>query len=184
VTRLLALAGPSLVCLALAVALYAFSTRQERLLPPPPPADVPAELAAALLQPRDIERYARGTPERAFLAWWRAAQYDDAATAYAGLTSALRARFTPARFATELQQAAGGLTGYLPRVAGRTPSGTDAALHVDVLGFDRGRPSAVVPRVFRLRREPSGWRVSDLTYVHVKAAEGRRAVAAAAAAAR
>jgi hypothetical protein len=180
VKRPLALAGPSVLCLALALALYAFSTRHERLLPPPPPANVPAELAAALVQPRDIERYAAGTPERAFMTWWRAAQYDDVPVAYAGLSRALRAQFAPKRFATELQQAAGGLSGYLPRVAGRSPSGTDTVLHVDVLGFDRGRPSAVVPRAFRLRREANAWRVSDLTYVHIKAAEGRRAAAAAA----
>jgi hypothetical protein len=181
--RLIALVGPSLLCLGLATALYVFSTRQERLLPAPP-ATMPSELAASLVRSGDVGRYPAGSPERAFLSWWRSAQYDDVGAAYAGLSDALRARVTAERFAGQLQDAAGGLSGYLPRVAGQTSAGRRITLQVAIIGFARGRPSAIVPRTFEMRRERGAWRLDDLSYVETKAGEGRRAAAAARAAAR
>jgi hypothetical protein len=180
VTRTARLVGPAVLCLLLALALSQFSTRQERLLPPPPPAGVPSELAASLVQPRDVARYAPGTPQRAFLTWWRAAQYDDVAEAHAGLASPLQRRYPVAQLVTELRFAAGGFTGLLPRIAGTTPGARDqVALQVDLVGFAKGRPSAIVPQTFHLRREAAGWRVSDVGYMTIKAAEGRAAAAGA-----
>jgi len=177
-TRALAAAVPAALCALLAVLLFTRDGTAEQVAPPPPAA-VPEALTAGLVQRRDMERLPAGSPERAFVTWWHDIQYLDAQAGHAALDPSLQREVDAEAFAETIQLASGGFVGYKPQVVARTVEGDRAELTVNVIGFQDGRPSAVVPRAFTMRRVAGHWRIGDLAYVELKAREGRAAAQAA-----
>ena len=180
-------------CLGLAGGIFACGTDETGApegaavspTPTPTPGDgplaAPPELEAYLVSDDDLTKYPANSPERAFLHWWQALQYDNMVDAYRGITARLRATRSRLQFVRDARDAGGGFTARPQITESRRVGSTRVTLLVNLLLIDAsGRVASFAPRMFQMQSESGQWRVADLAYLELKASEGRAARRAAA----
>jgi len=150
--------------------------------------DLPAKrgLAAsvALVSSADILGEKPGSPERAFLSWWRTLQYTDLRGYLSLLSEPLRdARRSDGRARVQLPIISQQVNQTYPHIK-RAEIVTDRATlfvnieHRTLVGADR-YSSTEIPQAFAMVRERGVWRIADDIYVEAAARPQLRAEAAA-----
>ncbi len=170
-------------CLALAGGIFACGTEDSgspAATATPGAVTAAPALSAYLVTEQDLRSHPEDSPAHAFLLWWQAMQYDNMTDAYAGLTTRLRESRPRALFVRDARDAGGGFTAR-PKVTDTRETGSRRVMlfvNVQLIG-ENGIVTSFLPRTFRMAREAGEWRVDDLAFVDVKAAEGRAARVAA-----
>lgn len=165
--RIVTTAGPSILSVVVAGMLFACGSSDEKK-----PAAKPDPFASpGLLSDRQVQQAKRGSPQRAFLAWWQAVQYRDSVTAYSLSTPSARDGLTEAAFTKEASDAAAGFAAR-PQIVGSSVSGNTTTLRTRLIFYSAGKKSAVVPLAFQMAKR-GRWLVDDLSYLREQASLGR-----------
>ena len=125
---------------------------------------------AALVGPKEIAATKAGSPNRAFMLWWRSLQYADVHAYDRLLSRALKARPGHAQRARrQLAAIAGQVLSVYPHITNVEARDGRATLYVELevrtlVGAER-YTSARVPRAFSMIREAASWKIDDDLYV-------------------
>ena len=139
---------------------------------------------AALVGPKDIAATKAGSPNHAFMLWWRALQYADVKGYNQRLSSALKAR--PGHEQTARRQVAAiaaQVINVFPHIKRVEARGAQATLYVELevrtpVGAER-YTSARVPRAFSMVRNAGNWKIDDDLFVETGARAELQKLAAA-----
>ncbi len=161
--RLLPYVLPPAACVALALALAA-------LTPAPPKAGALGSSAPA---PDQVDHSSFGklplpAPARVVLRWWHANQLNDARSAYALLSSSLRAGVGRRGYAQTLRRATLGFIGK-PYVTRTAVHGARASVQTVVVAFGATSPGLAYPLRFPVVCERGQWRLASLSYLMMNA---------------
>jgi hypothetical protein len=130
---------------------------------------------SALITSADVDKYKPHTPERTFLAWWRAIQYTDGRGYLSLLSTPLRNRRRQDKaHRDELPIVALQLTPARPHIKGVEIRGDSATLYAEIefrslVGADK-YSSTRRPQAFPMVREGKEWRMADDLFVEAAAA--------------
>jgi hypothetical protein len=130
---------------------------------------------SALITTADVEKYKPHTPERTFLAWWRAIQYTDGRGYLSLLSAPLRNRHRQDKAHREqLPIVALQLTPARPHIKRVAIRGDSATLYAEIefrslVGADK-YSSTRRPQAFPMVREGKEWRMADDLFVEAAAA--------------
>jgi hypothetical protein len=130
---------------------------------------------SALITNADVDKYKPHTPERTFMAWWRAIQYTDGRTYLSLLSTPLRNRRRQDKaHRDELPIVALQLTPARPHIKRLDIRGDSATLYAEIefrslVGADK-YSSTRRPQAFPMVREGKEWRMADDLFVEAAAA--------------
>jgi hypothetical protein len=130
---------------------------------------------SALITNADVAKYKPHTPERSFLAWWRAIQYTDGRGYLSLLSAPLRNRHrTDKAHREQLPIVALQLTPARPHIKRVQIRGDKATLYAEIefrslVGADK-YSSTRRPQAFPMVREGKEWRMADDLFVEAAAA--------------
>lgn len=129
---------------------------------------------AALVGPKDIAATVAGSPNHAFMLWWRSLQYADVKGYNQRLSSALKARPGHAQTARrQVAAIAGQVINVFPHIMRVEARGGRATLYVELefrtlVGAERYTPTRV-PRAFSMVRNAGKWKIDDDLFVEAGA---------------
>jgi hypothetical protein len=120
-----------------------------------------------LLTQKDVDRYAKGTPARAFTLWWRNAQYANQTAFVQSFAAPLRQKFeaAPERTQQALSSFSGAIRTSRPVIENVTRGGGKATVYVLInkrhpVGATRFI-TTTLPRAFTMLLEDGMWRLRD-----------------------
>lgn len=125
---------------------------------------------AALVTPKDIAATKAGSPNHAFMLWWRSLQYADVKGYNRRLSRALNARAGHAQTARrQVAAIAGQVINVYPHIMRVEARDGRATLYVELevhtrVGAERGT-STRVPLAFSMIREAGTWKIDDDLFV-------------------
>jgi hypothetical protein len=131
----------------------------------------PAGPSPYLLSRRKVDAQPAGTPQRALLAWWRAAQFTDYRTYLASFTAEFRQKLAARPRATKaaLVQFGGAITTASPKITSVEKRGKARTLYASIAYHVRTKSGWIVaqsvPRTFTFAREGGKWRLLDDDFV-------------------
>ena len=146
--------------------------------------DVGLPATAALVAPKDIAATKAGSPNRAFMLWWRSLQYADVQGYNRRLSSTLKARPGHAQRARlQVAAIAGQVINVFPHIMRVEAREGRATLYVELeirtlVGAER-YTSTRVPRAFPMVRKDGDWAVDDDLFVETGARRELQKLAAA-----
>ena len=139
---------------------------------------------AALVGPKDIAATEAGSPNHAFMLWWRSLQYADVQGYNQRLSNALKARPGHAQTARrQVAAIAGQVINVYPHIMRVEARGGRATLYVELevrtlVGAER-YTSTRVPRAFAMVRDAGKWKIADDLFVETGARAELQKLAAA-----
>jgi hypothetical protein len=126
--------------------------------------------AEQLISPDEVDQHPPGSPARAFLLWWRDAQYANVEGFESGFVRALRTKLrASAKSGDALNYFAGAIRTALPTVRDVSRNGTNATVYTIIhvrqpIGTTKYTTSTI-PRAFPMKLEQGQWRLRDDFYV-------------------
>jgi hypothetical protein len=126
--------------------------------------------ASHLLSQRDVDRYPKASPERALLAWWRAAQFVDYQGFLEAFDSQLRRKLSASPKTRRALVAFGGFASASTLKFFNAQQGRqNAIVYIQVRYESRGSDGKLVtqplPRTFRFVRQGGAWRLKSDDFV-------------------
>jgi hypothetical protein len=139
--------------------------------------------AEQLVSASDLGRIDPASPGYAVMAWWRDAQFSDAAGYLSHLTRRVRLRLSTEELERELPILAGGIRTAKPRILSAELVGDSATVYTEIVFRQPIGASRYVtttrPQAFRLVRARGRWRLSDTFFADSITAAALRAADAA-----
>jgi hypothetical protein len=131
----------------------------------------PAGPSPFLLTRRQVEAERPATPQKALLAWWRAAQFGDYRAYLRSFAGTLRRKLAakPTETKAALVQFGGAIAVAKPKIVSVEKTGDTRTLYTDIAYHGRTKNGWVVvqsvPRSFTFAREGGVWRLLDDDFV-------------------
>jgi hypothetical protein len=128
--------------------------------------------ADQLLTEKDVAEYPEGSPERAFLRWWQAAQYGDFRAYLDGFARSVRRQLEGSSIAKRnLNRLSGGIRVARPEIVDVVTESDGVTLYTEITYRQPIGTSHYVtttqPRAFSMVREQGSWRLVDDSFVEI-----------------